>query len=99
VGDATRLAYRDAFDLVVSFNALHWVPDQTAALCCIRDAMRPAGRAVLQFVSRGERKALEDVIEETRADPRWSHFANRRPYPIAAGECRRLAGRRVARRV
>src|SRR5262245_62922137 len=26
VGDAARLAYRDAFDLVVSFNALHWVP-------------------------------------------------------------------------
>src|SRR5262245_46887940 len=40
VGDATRLAYRDAFDRVVSFNALHWVPDQSAALRCIRDAMR-----------------------------------------------------------
>ena len=63
LGDATRLAYRDAFDLVVSFNALHWVPDQTAALRCIREAMRPSGRSLLQFVSRGVRKSLEDVIE------------------------------------
>src|SRR5262249_59171567 len=64
VGDATRLSYRDAFDLVVSFNALHWIPDQAAALRCIREAMRPTGRSHLQLVSRGARKSLEDVIEE-----------------------------------
>jgi trans-aconitate 2-methyltransferase len=94
VGDAVRLPYRDAFDLVVSFNALHWVPDQTAALCCIRDAMRPKGRSLLQFVSRGPRRSLEDVIEETREDPRWSsHFAGyHRPYlHLTPEEYRRLA--------
>src|SRR4029077_2493968 len=82
VGDATRLPYRDAFDLVVSFNALHWVPDQAAALCCIRDAMRPTGRSRLQLVSKGSRKPLEDVIEETCADPRWSKYFvdHHRPY-------------------
>ena len=94
VGDATRLSDRDAFDLVVSFNALHWVLDQTAALRCIRDAMRPAGRSLLQFVSRGARRSLEDVIEETREDPRWSgHFAGyHRPYLHSTPEeYRRLA--------
>jgi len=82
VGDAARLTYREAFDLAVSFNALHWVPDQEAALRCIHDALHPGGRAVLQFVSEGTRKALEDVIEEARNDPRWSrHFAEfRKPY-------------------
>ena len=82
VGDAARLGHRDAFDLIVSFNALHWVPDQEAALRCIHDALRPGGRAVLQFVSEGTRKSLEDVIEDTRQDGRWSrHFADfRRPY-------------------
>ncbi len=96
VGDATRLVYRDGFDLVVSFNALHWVPDQTAALGCIREAMRPGGRALLQFVSRGARKSLEDVIEDTREDPRWSrHFAGyRRPYlHLPPEEYRHLAER------
>ena len=94
VGDATRLSYRDAFDLVVSFNALHWVPDQTAALRCIREAMRPGGRSLLQFVSRGVRKALEDVIEDTREDPRWSRYFTdyHRPYlHLRPEEYRRLA--------
>jgi trans-aconitate 2-methyltransferase len=94
VGDATRLSYRDAFDLVVSFNALHWVRDQQAAVRCIRQAMRPAGRSLLQFVSRGERKSLEDIIEETSTDPRWSrYFADHhRPYlHMLPDEYRRLA--------
>ena len=82
VGDATRLAFRDAFDVVVSFNALHWVADQAAALRGIREALRSDGRALLQLVSQGERKCLEDVLEETALSPRWaSHFDGyRRPY-------------------
>jgi trans-aconitate 2-methyltransferase len=94
VGDATRLAYRDAFELVVSFNALHWVTDQTAALRCIRDALRPGSRALLQLVSQGERTSLEDVLEETALAPRWqSRFADyRRPYlHLPPDEYRRLA--------
>jgi len=96
VGDATRLSYQEAFDLVVSFNALHWISDQAAALRCIREAMRPDARSLLQLVSRGERKPLEDVIEETCADPRWSrHFAgHERPHlHMAPEEYRRVAER------
>jgi trans-aconitate 2-methyltransferase len=96
VGDATRLSYQDAFDLIVSFNALHWVADQPAALRCIREAMRPTGRALLQFVSQGARTSLEDVIEETRHTPRWSrHFTHyHRPYVhMPPEEYRRLAAR------
>lgn len=94
VGDATCLAYRDAFDLVVSFNALHWVPDQRAALRCIREAMRPRSRAVLQFVSQGVRTSLEDILEETREGPRWSRYFTdyHRPYlHLPPAEYRRLA--------
>src|SRR5215471_6249010 len=36
VADARRLTYRAEFDLVVSFNALHWVLEQEDALRCIR---------------------------------------------------------------
>jgi trans-aconitate 2-methyltransferase len=94
VGDAIRLAYRDAFDLVVSFNALHWVRDQSAALRGIRDALRPQGLAVLRFVSLGTRTSLEDVIEQTCASPRWStHFTGHyAPYlHLPPEEYRRLA--------
>jgi trans-aconitate methyltransferase len=103
VGDATRLSYRDAFDLVVSFNALHWVSDQTVALRGIRDALRVGGRALLQLVPQGERTCLEDVIEETALSPRWSgRFADyRRPYlhlpPDEYGQLAESVGLRVDR--
>jgi trans-aconitate 2-methyltransferase len=65
VGDAAALPYRGEFDLAVSFNALHWVRDQNAALRGIRAALKPTGRAFLEFVPQGPRKCLEDVIEDT----------------------------------
>lgn len=72
VADARTLSYRGAFDLVVSFNALHWVHEQDAALRAIHAALRPDGRALLQMVSRGEREPLEDVCEEVCASPSWA---------------------------
>jgi trans-aconitate 2-methyltransferase len=82
VADARRLPYRDEFDLVVSFNALHWVPEQGAALGSIRGALKPGGRALLRMVPSGRRESLEDVIEEVRQRARWAgNFAGfRRPY-------------------
>ncbi len=82
VGDARDLPFHDEFDLVVSFNALHWVPEQSAALARIRAALTSSGRAVLQFVPQGERKSLEDVLEEVRSTPRWAGYFSgyRRPF-------------------
>jgi len=71
VADARRLPFDDAFDVVVSFNALHWIPEQGPALRSIRRALRPRGRALLRLVTRGPRKSLETVVEETRKAPRW----------------------------
>ncbi len=72
VADARRLPYRREFDLVVSFNALHWVPEQEDALRSIRSALRPGDRAILRFVPQGERKSLEDVIEDVRGSADWT---------------------------
>jgi ubiquinone/menaquinone biosynthesis C-methylase UbiE len=72
VADARQLPYQGEFDLVVSFNALHWVPQQEQALRSIRAALKPDGRAVLRFVATGPRRSIEDVLEDTRAAPRWA---------------------------
>src|SRR5262245_11814986 len=74
VADAAQLPFADQFDLVVSFNCLHWVHDQAAALCGIRKALVPSGRTHLRFVPRGARKSLEDVIEDTRRTPAWAAY-------------------------
>jgi trans-aconitate methyltransferase len=82
VADVRSLPYRGEFDLIVSFNALHWVPEQDAALRSIRAALKPAGRALLRLVPEGPRKCLEDVIEDVRHQPRWTgYFAGfEKPY-------------------
>ncbi len=94
VVDVRQLPYRNEFDLIVSFNALHWVPEQDAAIGSIRTAMRPGAQALLRFVSQGQRKCLEDVIEEVRHHDSWSqYFADfRKPYKhFTAEEYRALA--------
>ena len=94
VADAAQLAFVDAFDLVVSFNCLHWVRDQAGALRSIRAALAPQGRTHLRFVARGARRALEDVIEETRGAPEWAVYFRdyRTPYVhCTADEYRALA--------
>ena len=82
VADARRLPFREAFDLIVSFNALHWIPDQEHALQSIRSAMKPDALAQLRLVPKGGRESIEDVLEETRLSARWArYFADfRDPY-------------------
>ena len=77
VADAARLPFEGEFDLVVSFNCLHWVRDQAGVLRGIARALTASGRAHLRFVSQGERRSLEDIIEDTRRSPAWAaHFVD-----------------------
>jgi trans-aconitate methyltransferase len=82
VADVRRLSYRKEFDRVVSFNALHWVPEQDTALRSIRSGLVDSGQALLRFVPKGRRKCLEDVLEDVRQSARWAgHFSRfQKPY-------------------
>lgn len=75
--DIRQIADREEFDLVVSFNALHWIPDQETALRAIRSAMKPRAMAQLRLVPDGERKSLEMVLEETRKAEPWVKYYER----------------------
>ena len=72
VADARQLPFHQEFDRIVSFNALHWIPDQALPLQAIHGAIKADGIAQLRLVPKGERKSIEDVIEETRLSPRWA---------------------------
>jgi trans-aconitate 2-methyltransferase len=72
VGAAETMTFDDEFDLVVSFNALHWVLDQGRALRNVAAAMHHGGRAVLVFVCDGPRPSLEDIAMGVTCSPRWS---------------------------
>lgn len=72
VGDVTTMTFADEFDLVVSFNALHWVRAQETAYRNIANALVPTGRVLVQFVCASERPSVEQVAMDVTADPRWS---------------------------
>jgi len=74
VADARCLPFQNEFDLVVSFNALHWIPDQDAALSSIHSVLISGGRAQLRLVAAGARKSLENIVEETRRTSKWSAY-------------------------
>lgn len=84
VMDARRLTFHGEFDLVISFNALHWVAEaeQPLVLRGICAALKPDGVAQLRLVARGARKSIENVIEETATSPRWDKYfvGHRDPY-------------------
>ncbi|CAM3768106.1 class I SAM-dependent methyltransferase [Smaragdicoccus niigatensis] len=71
-GDVLTMAYPPQFDLVVSFNALHWVRDQVRAYRNIAAALKPGGRVLVQYVCDGDRPSVEDVAMEVARDSRWS---------------------------
>lgn len=72
VADARQLDYSARFDRLVSFNALHWVPQQELALRGVRRALKPDGRAHLRLVMRSSVTSLEEVAEQVRRLPEWA---------------------------
>jgi trans-aconitate 2-methyltransferase len=72
VADARDLPFAGEFDSVVSFNALHWVSDQVAALAAIARTLRPTGRVVVQQVCAGPRRSLEQTAMQVCGRPRWA---------------------------
>jgi len=80
-GDATHLAYRCEFDLVVSFASLHWVSDHLAVLSGIKQGLKADGRAVLQFGGKGNAALLSDVANEIATHRRWKGYFVGFTYP------------------
>ena len=72
VGDVLALPYVAAFDTAVSFNVLHWLVDQRAALTSIARATVAGGRVIVQQVCAGPRPSLERLAMQVCARPRWS---------------------------
>ena len=71
VADVRGLPFTEAFDAAVSFNALHWVPEQAAALCQIASVLKPGGQLTIQMVCAGPRPSLEAVAMGLCREPPW----------------------------
>ncbi|MDF3303762.1 class I SAM-dependent methyltransferase [Rhodococcus sp. T2V] len=72
--DARDLPFDGEFDVAVSFNALHWVPDLQVALAAIARSVVDGGRVIVQMVCASPRTSIEDVMMTVAARPRWAEF-------------------------
>lgn len=74
VADACYLPFGPTFDAVVSFNALHWVPQQARALGQIAAVLKPGGRATVQMVCAGATESVESVATRICQTPAWAPY-------------------------
>jgi trans-aconitate methyltransferase len=81
VMDARKVKFDQAFDLIFSNAALHWVDDHQAFLRGASACLRPGGRLI---VSCGGRGNAHDVFVALRPEmrlKRWRPFFRRMPKP------------------
>ena len=92
---------REEFDLVVSFNALHWVHDQDAALR-LDPRRAQTGWPSASAWCRGAIERLRNtVLEEVRQSPLRGYFPNFKPphAHFTASQYREMADtQRLSRR-
>ncbi len=74
IADARGLPFTEHFDAAVSFNALHWVPEQEQALRQITMVLRPGGSVTIQMVCAGARPSLESVAMGLCRESRWAQW-------------------------
>jgi trans-aconitate 2-methyltransferase len=74
VADVRALPFDRCFDAAVSFNALHWVPEQPVALRQLASVLRPGANITIQMVCGGPRPSLEDVTMGLCGEARWARW-------------------------
>jgi trans-aconitate 2-methyltransferase len=70
--DVRQLPFTEQFDVAVSFNALHWVPEQHEALAQIAAVVRRDAGVMIQMVCASQRPSLETVAMTLCESPRWA---------------------------
>jgi trans-aconitate 2-methyltransferase len=72
--DVSTMAFDAPFDLVVSLNTLHWVPDLAGAFARIFAAQSPQGRLACQLVGASDEPSIEDVAVAVTRTSAWSGY-------------------------
>jgi trans-aconitate 2-methyltransferase len=70
--DARHLPFTQFFDAAVSFNALHWVPEQRQALGQIASVVHPGASVLIQMVCASGRPSIEAVAMTVCGQPQWA---------------------------
>lgn len=72
--DATCLNFDNEFDLIVSFNCLHWIFDHFPVLQGIKKSLKPSGKVGLQFAGKSNATSLRNIIEQVIYSAKWQDY-------------------------
>lgn len=68
------------YDTVISFSCLHWINNQLKVLKNAYEALKPGGKAYLQFFASHGRPKNDRFLYKTAYSPQWkSYFNNFKP--------------------
>lgn len=73
-GDAQYFAYEEYFDLIFSFSALHWAPDQYAVWRNIKQHLKVGGKAFISLNPAPYDPDLSQAIAKTIRKEHWSQY-------------------------
>ncbi len=64
------------YDAVISFSCLHWINNQFKVLKNIYQALKPGGKAYLQFFGSHGRPKNDRFLYQTANLPKWKPYFN-----------------------
>jgi len=66
---AEDFSFSEKFDLVTSFNALHWVDDHKAVLVRVQDQLKDGGKFLFLMASGKPNPVIDDIMQKDQ----WKH--------------------------
>jgi SAM-dependent methyltransferase len=70
--DTSKNLFRDQFDVITSFNSLHWVKDQVSALRGIARAVIENGKIILLLSHK--KSQYHHTLDTLCSQEKWSHY-------------------------
>jgi len=77
--DGQKLIFQKQFDIIVSFNAIHWMPNQLEVLKGIWNALNPDGCCYLDVIIGG---TCFDAFNSLQKHPKWKQYLSQEPIPL-----------------
>lgn len=79
--DAAALHFKNEFDVLVSFSALHWVHDHAAALRGMQAGLKPHGKILLSFGGKGNAEGVEEAAQKVISQKKWRGYFKKFIFP------------------
>ena len=79
--DAANLSFKEEFDIVFSYAALHWVKDHKPVIQGLYQSLRPGGRILLQMGGKGNADGILAALEELQNSQVWKQYFSDFEFP------------------